>query len=88
MDESSFRSEVAAQGYGEPTVVEWAPGTVNESHSHDFGATILVLSGAITVTTEAGTTTCEVGDRFALEPGVAHTEEVGAEGVRFLVGRK
>ena len=55
MDESSFREEVTAQGYSDPTVVEWAPGVVNESHSHDFGATILVLSGDITVTTEAGT---------------------------------
>ncbi|MDP6353193.1 MAG: cupin [Alphaproteobacteria bacterium] len=88
MDESSFRQEVTAQGYGDPAVVEWAPGTVNEMHDHDFGATLLVISGDITVATEAGTTTCRAGERFALEAGVAHAETVGAEGVRFLIGRK
>jgi quercetin dioxygenase-like cupin family protein len=57
-------------------------------HDHDFGATLLVISGDITVATEAGTTTCRAGERFALEAGVAHAETVGAEGVRFLIGRK
>jgi quercetin dioxygenase-like cupin family protein len=65
-----------------------AAGTVNDTHSHDFDAALLVLSGNITVTTEQGTTTCRAGDTFELDNGIPHTEHIGPDGVRFLVGRR
>jgi len=84
MDETTFRAEHEARGCRDFHVRDWAPGTINESHSHDFGAAILVLDGEITVETAAGTTTCRAGDTFSLDAGIAHAERVGPAGVRFL----
>ncbi len=88
MDERSFKERLARDGFGEAVSREWEAGTVNGSHTHDFAASALVISGEITVTTEDGATTCRAGDSFTLAAGIAHTESVGGDGVRFLVGRK
>ncbi len=88
MDERSFKEKLARDGFGEAVLREWEAGTVNESHTHDFAASALVISGEITVTTDGGATTCKAGDSFALAAGIPHTETVGDDGVRFLVGRK
>ncbi len=88
MDEAQYRQQLAEQGYGEPSLVEWDAGTVNDTHSHEFSASILVLDGEITVTLADGTVTCGPGDTFALAAGIPHAETVGLEGVRFLAGRK
>jgi len=88
MDEARYRQQLTEQGYGEPSLVEWDPGTVNDTHSHDFSASILVLDGEITVTLADGDVTCGPGDTFALSAGAPHAETVGQSGVRFLAGRK
>lgn len=88
MDEKTFRAELEQEGYGEASVVEWEAGKFVDTHTHDFSASLLVLSGEITVTTESGTTTCRAGDTGSLAAGTPHSEKVGTEGVRFLVGRK
>ena len=63
-------------------------GLALDTHSHDFDAAVLVQSGALTVTTADGTTTCRAGDTFMLGNGIPHTENAGKDGVRFLVGRR
>jgi len=88
MDEAQYRQELADGGYGEPNLVEWEANTVNDTHTHDFSAAILVLDGEITVTTDDGEVTCRAGDTFSLAAGVPHAERIGADGVRFLAGRK
>lgn len=88
MDEQSFKERLAREGFGEAVLREWEAGTVNGSHTHDFAVSALVTSGDITVTTDDGATTCRAGDSFTLAAGVAHTETVGGDGVRFLVARK
>ena len=75
-------------GYRAADMVEMEAGTVIDTHTHDFDAAVLVLSGDITVTTEDGATTCRAGDTFQLNNGIPHTEHIGPDGVRFLVGRR
>lgn len=90
MDVESFRAEAARRGGAEPVEVVWAPGTVNERHTHDFSASLLVLEGEMTVTTGAAGDAvhrCRAGDRFSLDAGAPHSERVGPAGVRFLVAR-
>jgi quercetin dioxygenase-like cupin family protein len=88
MDEQTFKRQIEADGYDQAAMVEWEPGTFNDTHTHDFSAALLVLSGEITVKTDAGETTCRAEDTFSLAAGVPHSETIGADGVRFLVGRK
>ena len=87
MDETQFRQQLEAEGCETISVVEWDANTVNESHTHDFTASLLILDGEITVTTDDGETTCRAGDMFELAANVPHAETVGASGVRFVVGR-
>ena len=86
MDVASFRAEAARRGV-EPDEIVWAPGTVNERHTHEFAASLLVLEGEMTVTADTGARRCRAGDRFTLDAGVPHSERVGADGVRFLIAR-
>lgn len=87
MDIDNFRAEIARRGGAEPVEVAWGPGTVNERHTHDFSASLLVLEGEMTVATDGAERRCRAGDRFSLDAGVPHSERVGAAGVRFLVAR-
>ncbi len=89
MDEASFKAKAEAEGYGNFAIRDWEPGLVNEMHTHDFSASILVLAGELTVTCEDGSTkTCRAGDTNSLTAGIPHAEVVGPEGVRFISGRK
>jgi quercetin dioxygenase-like cupin family protein len=87
MDEQAFRQKLEAAGCDEIAAVEWEANTINESHTHDFSASLMVLSGEMTVTSDSGTTTCRAGDTFELAADMLHAETVGDEGIRFLVGR-
>ncbi len=65
------------------------PNTRREAHAHDFDVRALVLSGEITLGCgDAAPCTYLVGDVFTMQAGVPHTEAVGPEGVRYLVGRR
>ena len=88
MDETMFRDQALEEGYAEPVVLEYEPDKVIDTHTHDFAASLLILSGKITVTREDGATSCNTGDTFRLAKGVPHSEKAGPEGVRFLVARK
>lgn len=89
MDEAAFRQQMKSEGYEKIDVIEWDSTVSNELHSHEFAASAMVLSGELTVTTADGkATTCGAHDTFALAANVPHAEQVGPEGVRFIVARK
>ena len=88
MDEAAFRAQLEQNGYGDIGIREMAANHIEPTHSHDFGASILVLSGEISVTLEDRVVTCGAGDTFALDANIPHAEQIGAQGVRFLSGRK
>ena len=88
MDEAKFREKMIQNGYGDVTVRNFAPNHCESIHTHEFGASVLVLKGEIRITTEGRSVTCRAGDVFALDANVPHAEQVGDEGVRFLACRK
>ncbi len=66
----------------------FAPNHCEPTHTHEFGASELVLKGEIRIATEDRSVTCRAGYIFALDANVPHAEQVGDEGVRFLACRK
>jgi quercetin dioxygenase-like cupin family protein len=88
VDEVIFREKMIQDGYGDVTVRHFVPNHWEPTHTHEFGASVLVLNGKITITMEDRTVTCQAGDVFALDANVPHAEQVGDEGVRFLACRK
>ncbi len=88
MDESTFRTRLQCEGYQKIGVVEWEPGKVSDSHMHEFDAYGMLLEGRLTVTTAAATMACRPGETFTVPANTPHTETVGPDGARVLIGRR
>ena len=88
MDEVKFREKMIQDGYGDVSVRHFVPNHCEPTHTHEFGASVLVLKGEIRITTEDRSVTCRAGDVFALDANISHAEQVSDEGVRFLAYRK
>jgi quercetin dioxygenase-like cupin family protein len=87
-DHAVFEAGLRREGYQEVTTVEMKPMQVNPTHSHDFDAKALILSGDITITCGSEAKRYVAGDVFQLAAGTPHVEHVGERGVGYLVGRR
>jgi quercetin dioxygenase-like cupin family protein len=88
IDEKSFEARLRNEGFPEIRTNQLAPGCHNDEHSHPFDVLALVLEGDITLTVDGKARRYCPGDEFAMKAGCRHVEDVGAKGVRYLVGRR
>jgi hypothetical protein len=88
MDRETFEAQLRADGYPEPQVSESAPNARNPEHSHAYDVRALVLEGEITLTVAGAARTYGPGQEFSMPAGCRHTEDIGPQGVRSLVGRR
>ncbi len=88
MNEAQFRQQLQEQGYGEAQSLEYEPNLVNDMHTHDFSAFVLVLRGEITLGTDDGSLTHQPGEACKLAAGTLHSERTGASGGTILIGKK
>ena len=88
MNEAQFRQQLQEQGYSEAQSLEYEPNFVNDMHSHEFSAFVLVLSGDFTLVTSDGSVTHQPGQACKLAAGTLHSEQTGASGATILVGKK
>lgn len=87
MDRAEFEADVAREGY---TLRE---GSIDSdvhrpSHTHPFDARLFVLDGSITLVFGADRVSYGPGDTCSVPAGTPHEERTGAEGVRYLAGRR
>lgn len=87
MQREAFTRALADEGFPEAVVVTREAGVMDD-HTHSFEAKALVLAGEIYIRVGDEERLYGVGDVFHLPAGVAHAERYGAEGVRYLVGRR
>lgn len=87
MTESDFEAALHRDGY-EPRRSSLAPNHVNPDHAHGFTARLLILEGEITIRRGGQSQTFRSGESCEVPAGEVHSEHVGAEGVRYLVGRR
>lgn len=88
MDRKTFEAELQAQGYAETVDRRMEPNAINPEHAHEFDARLLVLEGAMTIASEGRERTYRVGDTFSMTAGCRHAEHAGADGARYLAGRR
>jgi quercetin dioxygenase-like cupin family protein len=88
MDRTSFEAKLQREGYPEIRVQSYQPNHHNAEHSHPFDAHALILEGAITITVDGKPTTYRAGDQFMVKAGTRHTEDMGPQGVSYVVGRR
>ncbi|WP_416899002.1 MAG: cupin domain-containing protein [Minwuia sp.] len=88
MDRATFEAELARDGFEAAGVKTLEPHCHNDAHAHDFEVRAMVIEGEITLTYDGKTETCRPGDVLTMAKGCEHTEDVGADGLKFVVGRK
>ncbi len=88
MDTTGFEARLAREGYPEIRTNALQANCHNAEHTHAFDVLALVLEGDITLTIEGRARTYRAGDEFTMKAGCAHVEDVGPQGVKYLVGRR
>ncbi len=88
MQQAEFEAELKSAGYTEIESKTLDPRPANTGHAHDYDIRGLVLSGIFIVNDGGKPVTYRAGDIFNVSAGRSHTEEIGAEGARIVVGRK
>lgn len=84
----AFAADARARGFDEVLERRWAPGTVLDTHTHDFGVDAIVTQGEMWLGCGGKTRHLRPGDRFALEARVPHDERYGPEGATYWVARR
>ncbi len=88
MTPDSFREELLRDGYLDIETKTMAPGTSVPLHSHPYDVRALVLAGEAVIDCGGDPRTFRPGDVVEVAGGVEHTENYGAQGYTFLVGRR
>ena len=88
MDRDQFTARLQAEGYPEVRINELEPNRRNAEHQHPFDVLALVLEGEITLTVDGRARTYRAGEQFSMQAGCRHVEDIGPQGVKYLVGRR
>ena len=88
MDIASFESALRSEGFGNIETKQLPAADRNTEHAHPFEVRALVLDGRISLAVGGQVRSYAKGEVFTMAAGCAHTEAVGMEGVRYLVGRR
>jgi quercetin dioxygenase-like cupin family protein len=88
MDTKEFERALRSDGYTDVEVKNVPAGTHNDEHAHPFDVRALVLDGRIALTVDGVTRIYGAGDVFTMASGHPHVEDIGEQGVRYLVGRR
>ncbi|MEJ7932281.1 cupin domain-containing protein [Ramlibacter sp. AN1015] len=88
MSPEDFCAQLQAQQFAAPVPIERAAGYRLDEHTHPFDAFALVTDGEITIEVAGQQARYGCGDTFRLAAGTPHREWAGAQGVRYLAGRR
>lgn len=87
MDRDTFEAALQSDGY---TCREGSiePHAHRPAHTHEYDVQLLVLDGAITLVFGSERHSYGPGDLCTVPAGTVHEEHTGADGVRYLIGRR
>lgn len=88
MDTTRFEAGLRADGFERIETKQLAAGSSTTEHSHPFDVRALVTSGEISLTVAGEKRTYVAGEVFTMAADCRHAENIGGEGVRYLVGRR
>jgi quercetin dioxygenase-like cupin family protein len=88
MTAEEFEAAVRREGYAEVLTRDYPPNHHAGDHSHPFDARALIVAGDIAISVDGAARHYPTGTIFELPAGTLHQEQVGADGVTYLVGRR
>jgi Cupin domain len=83
-----FEAELRRDGYGDVVTVHFEAGHEPGEHAHPYDVRALILEGEFTIAANGQVRRYRPGEVLELAAGCRHTERTGADGVRFLAGRR
>jgi len=87
MDRAAFEAELLREEY-EVREVHMQPNETRPPHTHEFDAKLFILGGVISLVRDGATETFLPGQICYVPAGTPHQEVTGAEGARYLAGRR
>jgi hypothetical protein len=87
MNQSEFEADLKREGY-DVFYGGLRSSMANPDHTHDWHARVMVIGGEITITRAGKAETFGVGDSCSVAAGEMHAENVGAQGVAYIAGRR
>jgi mannose-6-phosphate isomerase-like protein (cupin superfamily) len=87
MNRAEFEAELQREGY-EVSEGEIAPNERRQAHAHGYDVRLLVLDGSITLVFGDDRRAFGPNDTCYVPAGLTHEELIGADGVKYLVGRR
>lgn len=87
MTREEFEAAATADGF-DLREVELAPHTEREVHTHPFEARLFILDGIFTLAVGAERRVFRPGEICGLGANIPHQEITGAEGARYVAGRR
>lgn len=88
MDTKEFEKQLKQGGYLDVEMKKAAPNFLSKPHTHEFDVRALIMDGQLALTRDGRTDTYRAGQIFEMDAGCLHTEQYGAEGTTYLVGRR
>jgi quercetin dioxygenase-like cupin family protein len=88
MRQEAFEAELGSAGYTQIESKALDPKPANVEHAHDYDIRGMVLDGVFIVKQGDQSVAYRTGDIFEVPAGKRHSEEIGPNGARVLVGRK
>ncbi len=87
MNRAKFEAELQREGY-EVTEGTIQPNEHRPGHRHPFDVRLLVLDGSVTITSGTDRGAYGPGHTCYVPAGTVHEEQIGADGVRYVIGRR
>ncbi|HEY2138145.1 MAG TPA: hypothetical protein VGH49_19830 [Xanthobacteraceae bacterium] len=87
MDRAQFEADLRREGY-DVRDAEIKPDEHRAAHAHAFDVRFLVVNGSLTLVFDNNQRTYGPHDTCHVPAGTVHEEHTGADGVRYLVGRR
>ena len=87
MDQDTFEAKLRSDGYTQIEIKVLDPKLANAEHEHDHDIRGMVLDGIFVVRQDDRPVTFLAGEVFSVPAGRKHSEEIGPEGARIVLGR-
>ena len=88
MTPEAFAEQLRLEGFDEVVDKSLPAGQFVDTHTHPFAVKAMVTGGEVALGVAGRVTTYRMGDVFTMAQGCEHTEQYGAQGVSYVVGRK
>jgi hypothetical protein len=92
MDEQKAVKKLKSEGYGNVWIYEAGSSEIDEEHSHDYETRLVILSGAINITSVIGDAVTNMqykaGSEVVIPRNKLHSAKASAEGCRYIIAER